>query len=82
MTSVNLYVSRVDITFDNFRVRPSVSIIFPRPDSTPAWLQMRDAELIPQSFVMTREKMAQADIQWSEVFVDFVTNAVVSALSL
>lgn len=60
MTTVNLYVPRADITFDNFR--------------------LRDAELVPQSFSLVEEKLANSNIDWQDLFTDIVANAMIGHL--
>ncbi|KAJ3548050.1 hypothetical protein NM688_g5339 [Phlebia brevispora] len=54
MTTVNLYIARIDITFDEFKIR--------------------DAELAMQAISLIRERMALKDIDWQDVFVDFLAD--------
>ncbi|KAL4250267.1 hypothetical protein ABKN59_003135 [Abortiporus biennis] len=56
MSTVNLYVPRLDIHFDEFR--------------------LRDAELTVQALSLIREQMYIKDIQWQDVFVDAISQAI------
>ncbi|KAI0801527.1 hypothetical protein C8Q74DRAFT_1314635 [Fomes fomentarius] len=55
VSGTNLYVTRLDVTFDSFR--------------------LRDAELLKQGFSLIREKSTTSHIDWSNVFLDAITQA-------
>ncbi|KAI0789412.1 hypothetical protein C8Q75DRAFT_718348 [Abortiporus biennis] len=56
MSTVNLYIPRLDIHFDEFR--------------------LRDAELTVQALSLIREQMYIKDIQWQDIFVDAISQAI------
>ncbi|KAH9837362.1 uncharacterized protein C8Q71DRAFT_723615 [Rhodofomes roseus] len=69
MSTVDLYVSRADVVFDEFRRRFDVLTVF---------LQIRDAELVKQGFTSLREKTALFGINWGDAILDAFVKTVVA----
>ncbi|KAI0347875.1 hypothetical protein BDW22DRAFT_1349952 [Trametopsis cervina] len=61
MSMANVYVHRLDVTFDNFRVR--------------------DAELVIQGLSRARQNMKKADIQWNDIFTDWLISSALGMLN-
>lgn len=73
-SSINLYVSRLDVTFDSFRVSLSATRRI-TPPLIAFRAQLRDAELVRQAFVLAREKTITSNIAWNDVFFDALADA-------
>ena len=76
--SINLYVTRLDVTFDAFRVRvhtpPKLRSSF-LTHSTFYEPQVRDAELLRQAALLACEKAMTSKIHWNAVFFDALAQA-------
>ena len=76
--ATNLYVTRLDVTFDAFRVSSFPPFELVLETHSVAYAQLRDAELVRQAVVLARERTIMSKLDWNDVFFDALSQAFMS----